>query len=87
MSSRHTRRKRAKAAWVKKAEGLAQASRSAEIAAIVRENKTRPIERNYYPQSNMGKLASLSHRGYVARSIKSLDYLPKGSVAHGFNKG
>lgn len=65
MSSRHTRRKAAKAAWVKKAEGLAQASRSAEIAKIVRDNKSRPIERNYYPSSPMGRLSEKAPRAIV----------------------
>ena len=50
MSSRHTRRKAAKAKQQTKLEALAQAQRSANIAKIVRENKSAPIERNYYPQ-------------------------------------
>jgi hypothetical protein len=87
MSSRHTRRKSAKAKQLAKAEGIAQAARSYEVAAIVKANKSSPIERNYYRSSPMGRLAEYSHRGYVARNSKGLDYLPKGTVAHGFNRG
>ena len=68
MSSRHTRRKAAKAKQQTKLEALAQAQRSANIAAIVRANKAAPIERNYYPSSNMGRLDNMSHRGYVCHN-------------------
>jgi hypothetical protein len=87
MSSRHTRRKAAKRRAEEKLLGLAQAARSAMIGEIVRKNKSTPIERNYYPSSTMGRLAESSHRGYVARNAKGLDYLPRGTVAHGFNRG
>lgn len=68
MSSRHTRRKRSKAKQAEKLLALAQAERSRRIAEIVRENLSKPIERNYYPTSNMGRLASMSHRGLVTGS-------------------
>ena len=68
MSSRHTRRKAAKAKQQAKLEALAQAQRSANIAAIVRANKAAPIERNYYAPSLMGRLDSMSHRGYVCHN-------------------
>ena len=45
MSSRHTRRKASKAKQETKLLALAQASRSADIAAIVNRNKSLPIER------------------------------------------
>lgn len=87
MSSRHTRRKAAKAKALAKLEGLAQAERSRRIAATVKANKSSPIERNYYPASCMGNLQEKATRGYVARNVKASDYLPHGSVARGFNKG
>jgi len=87
MSSRHTRRKAAKAKAEAKLEGLAQAERSRRIAKQVLSNRQAPIERNYYPASCMGNLAEKATRGYVARNVKAADYLPKGSVANGFNRG
>lgn len=48
MSTRHERRKSAKLRSERKLLGLAQAARAAQVAAIVRDNKSRPIERNYY---------------------------------------
>lgn len=87
MSSRHTRRKASKANQQRKLEGLAQAERSRQIAETVRKNKSSPIERNYYGPSCLADLGAKSHRGYVARNAKALDYLPKGTVAHGFNRG
>lgn len=48
MSSRHTRRKAAKAKALAKAEALAQAARAYERAQIVRANLSKPIERNFY---------------------------------------
>lgn len=51
MSSRHTRRKAAKAKQLAKAQGLAMAERSMTIAAIVKQNRNAPNERNYYPPS------------------------------------
>jgi hypothetical protein len=87
MSSRHTRRKAAKLRDYEKLIALAQAERSRQIAAIVRDNMSKPIERNYYPSSPMGRLSERATYGRVGTNIKSLDYLPKGSVAHGFNKG
>lgn len=87
MSTRHERRKSAKVKAEARLEGLAQAERSRRIAKTVKANKSAPIERNYYPSSCMGNLAERSFRGYVARNTKQADYLPRGSVAHGFNKG
>lgn len=58
MSSRHTRRKAAKAKAQTKLEALVQAQRSANIAKVVRDNKSAPIERNYYPQSSFSDLTS-----------------------------
>ena len=48
MSSRHTRRKLAKAKQADKLVTLAQAERSRRIHAIVLANKSVPVERNYY---------------------------------------
>lgn len=45
MSSRHTRRKLAKAKALAKLEGLAQAERSRRIAATVKANKSSPVSR------------------------------------------
>jgi len=87
MSSRHTRRKEAKRKSEAKLEALAQAELSRRTASIVRKNKAQPIQRNYYPPSSMGKLAETATRGNVARNVKQADYLPKGSVANGFNRG
>lgn len=87
MSSRHTRRKLAAKRAEAKLEGLAQAERSRRIAKTVKANKSAPIERNYYPGSVMGNLGEYATRGYVARNTKSLDFLPRGTVARGFNKG
>lgn len=67
MSSRHTRRKLAKAKQAEKLIALARAERSRQIAETVRKNKSSPIERNYYPSSLMGRLAEFSHRAYVTR--------------------
>ncbi len=61
-------RKAAKAKQFDKLVALATAQRSANIAAIVRANKSAPIERNYYPTSNMGRLVEMSHRGYVCHN-------------------
>jgi hypothetical protein len=87
VSSRHQRRKAAKAKAAERLEGLAQAERSRRVAVTVKANKSAPIERNYYPASIMGNLSEYASRGYVARNTKSLDFLPRGSVARGFNKG
>lgn len=87
MSSRHTRRKAAKAKAEARLEQLAQAERSRRIGQTVKANKSAPIERNYYPQSCMADLTSKAAFGYVARNAKAADYLPKGTVARGFNKG
>ena len=51
MSSRHTRRKAAKAKQLAKAVTLATAERSMRLAAIVKDNKGAPSERNFYPPS------------------------------------
>lgn len=58
---------------------------------LVADNLSQPLKA---PRSEKGMgnrsvySPSNSHTGaYVARSSKPLDYLPKGSVAHGFNKG
>ena len=82
MSSRHTRRKAAKARAQEKLIALATAQRSANIAKIVRENKSAPIERNYYPQSSFSDLAS---RAAFCRGAngKRLLALPKDQVKRG----
>jgi hypothetical protein len=48
MSSRHSRRKRAKAARIDKLIGVAQWKHSQHVAKTVQANKAQPIERNYY---------------------------------------
>ena len=73
MSSRHTRRKLAKAKALAKLEGLAQAERSRRIATTVKANKSSPIERNYYPQSCMATLQEKSARGYVASNLRTIE--------------
>jgi len=65
MSSRHTRRKLAKAKAQAKLEALAKAARSAMIADVVKANKSAPIERNYYRPSPMGRLGEFAPRGVV----------------------
>lgn len=68
MANRHQRRKRAKAKREQILIGLAQAERSRQISEIVRANKAKPIERNYYPAvSNTAMIgtASLSQQGVV----------------------
>lgn len=88
MSSRHTRRKAAKAKAEAKLERLAIAERSRRIAETVNLNKRSPIERNYYPTSSpIARGSHMAPRARIMRNTKSLDYMPKGSVAHGFNKG
>lgn len=87
MSTRHQRRKAAKANAQRKLEGLAQAARAAEVAAIVRKNKSQPIERNYYPSSIMGRLAESAAFGRVASNVSHVEYETKGTVANGFNSG
>lgn len=67
--NRHQRRKAAKARQLRKLEGLAQAQRAANVAAIVRKNLANPPERNYFKPSIMGQLASLSHRAYVCQNV------------------
>lgn len=69
MSSRHTRRKAAKAAAQAKLERLAAAQRSATIGAIVKANKSAPVERNYYPESPMGRLGEHAPRGLVSAGM------------------
>jgi hypothetical protein len=64
MSTRHQRRKAAKVNAQRKLEGLAQAARSANIAKIVRDNKSRPIERNYFA----GTTSSVYAGGFAARA-------------------
>jgi len=85
--NRHQRRKLARVKAEEKLLGLAQAERSRRIAETVKANKSAPIERNYYPQSVFAGFASRSHSGYVCHNIKGQDFLPKGSVARGFNRG
>lgn len=48
MATRHQRRKAAKAKREMRLLGLAQAQRAANVAAIVRDNLSRPVERNYH---------------------------------------
>ena len=48
MSTRHERRRKAKANALDKLERLAIAERSRRNAEIVRHNLNRPCERNYY---------------------------------------
>lgn len=69
MANRHQRRKRAQAKRERILEGLAQAERSRRIAKAVRDNKSRPIERNYYPTTSnvaMIGLSSVGKGGHVS---------------------
>lgn len=70
-STRHSRRKAAKARLQAKSERIARAELGRaleERRAIVRSNMATPMERNYYPQSSMANMAACSHRGYVCRA-------------------
>lgn len=77
MSSRHTRRKAAKLRAYEKLLGLAQAQRSANIAAIVKANKSSPIERNYYPESPMGRLGENAARAIIGGHSTGVKYADK----------
>lgn len=87
MANRHQRRKAAERKLTEKMQRIRVANEAYEREKIVKANKRSPIERNYYPQSCMANLKGQSHRAYVGRNTKGTDYLPRGSVAHGFNRG
>lgn len=74
MSSRHTRRKAAKAKQLDKLLRLAQAERAKQVGMIVRANKSKPIERNYYPASPMGNLGEYAARGNVGGHSTGVSY-------------
>lgn len=81
MSSRHTRRKLAKAKAEAKLEGMARAEMSRRIAETVRLNKAAPVERNYYPASSLGRVAEQSAfatgaNGKRVREIEN-EFLPR----------
>jgi rRNA-processing protein FCF1 len=73
MSSRHTRRKAAKAKAEAKTLELAKAYRSHLVQETVARNMSQKPERNYYPPSScMADLAGKSHRAYVCQNDKGL---------------
>ncbi len=67
--TRNQRRKAAQARLVAKTIRVANASEAARQDAnrkLVNENLSRPIERNYYPQSSLNNLQQRTHTGYVS---------------------
>lgn len=65
MANRHQRRKAAKAKAEATAIALAQAERSMKIAAIVKDNKSAPIERVYFsPRSPIADAKGNVYTGY-----------------------
>lgn len=74
MSSRHTRRKLAKARLEAKLEALAMAEKSRQVAKVVKANKAAPIERNYYPASSMGRLSETAARAQVTGHSSGIIY-------------
>lgn len=73
--SRNERRKAAQARLLAKSERIAKAElarREDEKFHKVRDNLSKPKERNFYPQSNMSKFAGASHRGYVTQATGSM---------------
>lgn len=49
-----------------------EAARLENNRAIVADNMSKPVERNYYPSSNMGGFEGKSHRGYVSGASGSM---------------
>jgi hypothetical protein len=86
MSSRHTRRKAAKAKATAKLEALAMAEKSRRIAKVVKANLRSPIShliseeyqiegtRNYYPPSLMGSLSEKAATGKVVGHGSAVKY-------------
>ena len=74
MATRHERRKRAKAKRETTLLGLAQAQRAANIAKIVRDNLSRPIERNYWAGTTSPAFTG------TARPVSSKGTISKGKV-------
>lgn len=74
MSTRNERRKRAKARNLERSERIAKAARAYEVAKIVRDNLSRPVERSYYPTvSCIGNMEGQSHRAYVCKAGGGMD--------------
>ena len=73
--SRNERRKAARDRLVKKQERFiarVEAQRLENNRSIVADNMSKPMERNFYPGSNMGAFAGKSHRGYVSAASGSM---------------
>lgn len=67
--TRNERRKKAKAANLERSIRIATAAKAYEVSKIVKENLSKPIERNYYPTiSCVGELKAKSHAIYVCRA-------------------
>lgn len=60
--TRHQRRKAAKAKSIAKTERIILAHKAWERSERVKRNMGQPIERNYYPQSQMGTLSENAAR-------------------------
>ncbi len=61
MSTRHERRRKAKAALADKLERLATAERARRNGEIVRANLSRPVERNYYAGIRSSVVSIVEH--------------------------
>jgi hypothetical protein len=60
--TRHQRRKAAKAASLAKSERIAVAAKAYDRAQTVKRNMGSPIERNYYPQSQLASFGDTAAR-------------------------
>ena len=70
--TRNQRRKASKLRSIEKSVRLAHAERNMNIAAIVRNNLSRPIERNYYPPSSFQRVMEIGY-GRECSNIKRTD--------------
>ncbi len=70
--TRNQRRKASKAKQLDKSVRLAHAERNMKIAAIVRDNLSRPIERNYYPPSSYQRVMEIGY-GRECSNIARMD--------------
>lgn len=89
MANRHQRRRRANEKRDNLLLGLAQAARSAQIRAIVKENLSKPIERNFYAgiQNSIALCEAKGSRlgtAYAGTSVKGRNV--QGKVVKPFQK-
>lgn len=66
--TRHQRRKLVKKLASEHNAKLVKANAAFERDLTVKRNCSKPVERNYYPQSSMADMLGQSHRGYVCRA-------------------